>query len=156
MRLDVRDASGQAVDPIEVDDAVFGIEPNGAVVHQTLLAQLAARRAGRFPVSFQKRTCCSGRDRNSISAQASFGCFVDRNMTSEEPPANDTPGPSGPGSGAVAHTCCIESGSRRANSPRFHGPVTIMANVPRSNSWYMFAISWMPSVGARPSWNRLK
>ena len=46
MRLDVRDASGQAVDPIEVDDAVFGIEPNDAVVHQTLLAQLAARRAG--------------------------------------------------------------------------------------------------------------
>jgi len=46
VRLDVRDASGQAVDPIEVDDAVFGIEPNDAVVHQTLLAQLAARRAG--------------------------------------------------------------------------------------------------------------
>ena len=46
MKLDVRDASGQAVDPIEVDDAVFGIEPNEAVVHQTLLAQLAARRAG--------------------------------------------------------------------------------------------------------------
>ncbi len=46
MKLDVRDASGRAVDPIEVDDAVFGIEPNDAVVHQTLLAQLAARRAG--------------------------------------------------------------------------------------------------------------
>jgi large subunit ribosomal protein L4 len=46
VRLDVRDASGQAVDPIDVDDAVFGIEPNNAVVHQTLLAQLAARRAG--------------------------------------------------------------------------------------------------------------
>lgn len=46
MRLDVRDASGRAVDPIDVDDAVFGIEPNDAVVHQTLLAQLAARRAG--------------------------------------------------------------------------------------------------------------
>jgi len=46
VKLDVRDASGRAVDPIEVDDAVFGIEPNDAVVHQTLLAQLAARRAG--------------------------------------------------------------------------------------------------------------
>ncbi len=46
MKLDVSDASGQAVDPIEVDEAVFGVEPNEAVVHQTLLAQLAARRAG--------------------------------------------------------------------------------------------------------------
>ncbi len=46
MKLDVRDPRGRAVDPIEVDDAVFGIEPNEAVVHQTLLAQLAARRAG--------------------------------------------------------------------------------------------------------------
>lgn len=46
MRLDVHDAAGQTVDAIEVDDEVFGIEPNAAVVHQTLLAQLAARRAG--------------------------------------------------------------------------------------------------------------
>ena len=46
MKLDVVDATGAAVDPIEVDDAVFDIEPNEAVVHQTLLAQLAARRAG--------------------------------------------------------------------------------------------------------------
>jgi large subunit ribosomal protein L4 len=46
MRLDVRDAAGKQLDPIDVDDAVFAIEPNEAVVHQTLLAQLAARRAG--------------------------------------------------------------------------------------------------------------
>ena len=46
MKLDVRDPRGRTVDPIEVDEAVFGIEPNQAVVHQTLLAQLAARRAG--------------------------------------------------------------------------------------------------------------
>ena len=46
MKLDVVDSAGAAVDPIEVDDAVFGIEPNEMVVHQTLLAQLAARRAG--------------------------------------------------------------------------------------------------------------
>jgi large subunit ribosomal protein L4 len=42
----VRDAAGKQLDPIDVDDAVFAIEPNEAVVHQTLLAQLAARRAG--------------------------------------------------------------------------------------------------------------
>ena len=46
MQLAVRDAQGADLDPIEVDDAVFGIEPNAAVVHQTLVAQLAARRGG--------------------------------------------------------------------------------------------------------------
>jgi large subunit ribosomal protein L4 len=46
MQLQVIDAAGQAASTIEVDDAVFGVEPNEAVVHQTLLAQLAARRAG--------------------------------------------------------------------------------------------------------------
>ncbi len=46
MKLQVLDLSGQPTQEIEVDDAVFGIEPNAAVVHQTLLAQLAARRSG--------------------------------------------------------------------------------------------------------------
>lgn len=46
MELPVRNAAGDALDPIEVDDAVFGIAPNEAVVHQTLVAQLAARRGG--------------------------------------------------------------------------------------------------------------
>lgn len=46
MQLQVMDAAGNALPAIEVDDAVFGIEPNEAVVHQTLLAQLAARRGG--------------------------------------------------------------------------------------------------------------
>lgn len=46
MKLQVLDAAGQSVDEIDADDAVFGIEPNEPVVHQTLLAQLAARRSG--------------------------------------------------------------------------------------------------------------
>ena len=46
MKLQVVDAAGKAVEQIDVDDAVFGIEPNEAVVHQTLVAQLAARRSG--------------------------------------------------------------------------------------------------------------
>ncbi|HJM75674.1 MAG TPA: 50S ribosomal protein L4 [Dehalococcoidia bacterium] len=46
MKLDLVDAAGKKLDPIDVDDAVFGIEPNEAVVHQTLVAQLAARRSG--------------------------------------------------------------------------------------------------------------
>lgn len=46
MKLNVTDAAGKELTAIDVDDAVFGIEPNEAVVHQTLVAQLAARRAG--------------------------------------------------------------------------------------------------------------
>ena len=46
MKLEVCDTSGKTVDEIEVDDAVFAIDPNEPVVHQTLLAQLAARRSG--------------------------------------------------------------------------------------------------------------
>jgi large subunit ribosomal protein L4 len=46
MKLAVHDLTGKEVDAIEVDDAVFGIEPNEAVVHQALKATLANRRAG--------------------------------------------------------------------------------------------------------------
>lgn len=46
MKLDVRTTAGATLEAIEVDDAVFGVEPNAAVVHQALVAQLAARRAG--------------------------------------------------------------------------------------------------------------
>ncbi len=47
MKLDVRDLAGAVTQQIDVDDAVFGIVPNAAVVHQTLLAQLAARHTGQ-------------------------------------------------------------------------------------------------------------
>ena len=46
MRLTVKNTRGEEVDTIEVDDRVFGIKPNRAVVHQALLAHLANRRAG--------------------------------------------------------------------------------------------------------------
>jgi large subunit ribosomal protein L4 len=46
VKLDVRDRAGQSLPQIDVDDAVFAVEPNEAVVHQALLAQLAARRSG--------------------------------------------------------------------------------------------------------------
>ena len=46
MQLMVRNAQGQEVGTVEVDDAVFALTPNTAVVHQTLVAQLANRRAG--------------------------------------------------------------------------------------------------------------
>jgi large subunit ribosomal protein L4 len=46
MKLAVHDLTGKEVDSIDVDDAVFGIEPNGPVVHQALVASRANRRAG--------------------------------------------------------------------------------------------------------------
>lgn len=46
MQLSVRNSEGQVVDQIEVDDSVFGIPPNEAVVHQALVRQLANARLG--------------------------------------------------------------------------------------------------------------
>jgi len=46
MQLKMVDRTGAERSTIEVDDAVFGLAPNEAVVHQALLAQLAARRSG--------------------------------------------------------------------------------------------------------------
>ena len=46
MKLAVYDSTGKEVESIDVDDLVFGIEPNGPVVHQALVASLANRRAG--------------------------------------------------------------------------------------------------------------
>ena len=44
--LEKKDAAGKAAGSVELDDAVFGIEPNIPVMHQVVTAQLAARRAG--------------------------------------------------------------------------------------------------------------
>lgn len=44
--LEVTTAKGSSSGTVEVDDALFGVEPNGPVMHQVVTAQLAARRAG--------------------------------------------------------------------------------------------------------------
>lgn len=44
--IDVLDASGEKTTTAELDDAVFAITPNAAVLHQVVTAQLAARRSG--------------------------------------------------------------------------------------------------------------
>ncbi len=46
MRIPVRNVEGEEVRQLEVDENVFGIEPNIAVVHQAFLAQRAAQRWG--------------------------------------------------------------------------------------------------------------
>jgi len=42
----VRSTDGSEVSVVELDSAIFGIEPNKAVMHQVVTAQLAARRSG--------------------------------------------------------------------------------------------------------------
>ncbi len=44
--LTLKNASGADAGTVELDDAVFGVEPNVPVMHQVVTAQLAARRAG--------------------------------------------------------------------------------------------------------------
>lgn len=44
--LDLRTQDGGTAGTITLDDEIFGIEPNLAVLHQVVTAQLAARRSG--------------------------------------------------------------------------------------------------------------
>jgi len=44
--LDVRTQDGGTNGTVDLDDEIFGIEPNLAVLHQVVTAQLAARRSG--------------------------------------------------------------------------------------------------------------
>jgi len=44
--LDVRDVEGVLTGTVELDETVFGIQPNVPVLHQVVTAQLAAARAG--------------------------------------------------------------------------------------------------------------
>jgi large subunit ribosomal protein L4 len=46
MQLTVLNSAGEQVSTIEADDAVFGLKPNAAVMHQAVLAHLANRRQG--------------------------------------------------------------------------------------------------------------
>jgi large subunit ribosomal protein L4 len=44
--ITLHDASGKSAGSVDLADEVFGIEPNMAVMHQVVTAQLAAKRAG--------------------------------------------------------------------------------------------------------------
>ncbi|WP_040493555.1 50S ribosomal protein L4 [Ilumatobacter nonamiensis] len=44
--LTIKNAAGKEAGTVELDAAVFGLEPNVPVMHQVVTAQLAARRAG--------------------------------------------------------------------------------------------------------------
>ena len=44
--VDVLNESGSSAGSIDLDDAMFGVEPNVSVMHQVVVAQLAAHRKG--------------------------------------------------------------------------------------------------------------
>lgn len=44
--VEVKDTKGKGAGSVELDDALFGVQPNIPVMHQVVTAQLAARRAG--------------------------------------------------------------------------------------------------------------
>ena len=44
--IDVRNLAGDTIGSADLDESIFGIEPNLAVMHQVVTAQLAAKRAG--------------------------------------------------------------------------------------------------------------
>jgi large subunit ribosomal protein L4 len=44
--IDVRTPSGSTAGSVDLDESIFGIEPNVPVMHQVVTAQLAKRRAG--------------------------------------------------------------------------------------------------------------
>jgi len=78
MKLTVHDAAGKEVETIDVDDAVFGIEPNEPVVHQALVASRANKRVGtattktRGEVSYSTRKIRSQKG-SGRSRQGSIG-----------------------------------------------------------------------------------
>ena len=48
-KIDVYDINGKKVKELELNEEVFGIEPNEAVVHSVLVNFLANQRQGFFP-----------------------------------------------------------------------------------------------------------
>ncbi len=50
MQVEVKNIAGETVGEVELRDDIFGIEPNGPVMHQALVRQLANRRLGTHKV----------------------------------------------------------------------------------------------------------
>ena len=47
--VDIRNASGASVGTTDLPDAIFGVTPNVALMHQVVTAQLAGRRTTHVP-----------------------------------------------------------------------------------------------------------
>ena len=62
-----KDATGKAAGSVDLDDTMFGIEPNIPVMHQVVTAQLAARRSGTQ--STKTRAEVRGGGRQALEAE---------------------------------------------------------------------------------------
>jgi large subunit ribosomal protein L4 len=61
VQISVYNNAGQEIDKIELDEAVFGLQPNEAVVHQALLRQLANYRQGTADTKTRREVSGSSR-----------------------------------------------------------------------------------------------
>jgi large subunit ribosomal protein L4 len=61
VQVSVHNTAGKVIDQIEVDEAVFGVQPNEAVVHQALVRQRANARQGTADTKTRREVFGSGR-----------------------------------------------------------------------------------------------
>ena len=61
MQVSVRNVAGEVVDRIELSEAIFGIEPNGSVMHQALVRQLSNARLGTVKTKTRGEVSGGGR-----------------------------------------------------------------------------------------------
>lgn len=59
-QIDVLNMAGEVVGKVELDDTVFGVDPNGAVVHQAMVCQLANARRGTADTKTRAEINASG------------------------------------------------------------------------------------------------
>ena len=61
MQISVYNNAGQEIEKIEVDESVFGVKPNEALVHQALVRQLANSRQGTADTKTRREVSGSSR-----------------------------------------------------------------------------------------------
>ncbi len=61
MQISVYNNAGQEIDKVDIDAAIFGVEPNEAVVHQALVRQLANSRQGTADTKTRREVSGSSR-----------------------------------------------------------------------------------------------
>jgi large subunit ribosomal protein L4 len=61
VQISVYNNAGQEIDKIDIDEAIFGVEPNEAVVHQALVRQLANSRQGTADTKTRREVSGSSR-----------------------------------------------------------------------------------------------
>ena len=59
-RVDIHNVAGEVVGQMELDDSVFGITPNAAVLHQAVVCQLANARRGTADTKTRGEVNASG------------------------------------------------------------------------------------------------